>query len=118
MRRCKVSEAAVALALTGQGGKLHNKQGAGSRGICGFLALFTSLGLLAPDYSKGVPESSLVLCDGLFLRLGHFQSLISGRYLLFQGNEANTIRSSSCLSSRLLLLESFASPRWFQGLRF
>ena len=44
MRRCKVSEAVVALAFIGQGGKLHNKQGARSRGpLSSYLLALSSL---------------------------------------------------------------------------
>ena len=51
VRRCKVSEAAVALALIGQGGKLYTKQGA--RSICGFgLALASLLPVLGFDWDS------------------------------------------------------------------
>lgn len=80
MRRCKVSEAAGALALIGQSGKVM----AGAVVLGGAHAgpLVTSLGLLAPEYPKGIAGGLFVLCDGFFLRLGHLQSLISGRCLL------------------------------------
>ena len=50
--------------------------------VLGGAPLVTSLGLLAPEYPKGIAGGLFVLCDGFFLRLGHLQSLISGRCLL------------------------------------